>query len=251
MLGEFSFDTMSSEGWKGEVFLGLYLLTCLVLMINILIALLSIKYSELASYSSGLYLQNVIEEQPRWAYHPLFNIFTFRVSILNAVPFLSLPCLLRCSRKKRAFIEKTQYFPAYLFALGLVVLVDVVCIPSAWLKLIKKSVRMREGKAVLLSLFLFPFIALIIMLTDTVMAICKLWSPLADFSREQEERSGACSRLEREDLVSLRRILSTHYKDSNECVALKTVAGLVREELPFTCTLADIAKIALPLANST
>ena len=38
MLGEFSFDAMSQEGWKGEFFLALYLLICMVLMVNLLIA---------------------------------------------------------------------------------------------------------------------------------------------------------------------------------------------------------------------
>lgn len=49
MLGEFSFDSMSSEGWKGEVFMALYLLVCMVLMMNLLIALLSTTYSNLSS----------------------------------------------------------------------------------------------------------------------------------------------------------------------------------------------------------
>lgn len=62
MLGEFVFDTMSQEGWIGEVFLALYLLICMVLMVNLLIALLSTTYSTLASQGVGLYLQNIIEE---------------------------------------------------------------------------------------------------------------------------------------------------------------------------------------------
>lgn len=62
MLGEFSFDAMSQEGWKGEFFLALYLLICMVLMVNLLIALLSTTYSRLASQGVGLYLQNIIEE---------------------------------------------------------------------------------------------------------------------------------------------------------------------------------------------
>ena len=140
MLGRFSFEAMSEEGWKGELFLALYLLVSMVLILNLLIALLSIKYDELASHASGLYLQNIIDEQPRWAYHSRFNLFTFRVPILNVITFLSLPCLRKCSVGKRECIEKLQYLPAYLICLATVVTVDLVCIPLAWFKLVKRSI---------------------------------------------------------------------------------------------------------------
>ena len=139
MLGEFSFATVSEEGWKGEVFMALYLLICMVLMVNLLIALLSTTYSNLASKGVGLYYQSIIEEQPRWAFHPDFNLFTFRVPPLNIITFLSLPCFVKCSSKMRDLIEKIQYLPAYFVALAIVLGVDLLSLPFAWSQVMKRA----------------------------------------------------------------------------------------------------------------
>ena len=56
MLGDFSFDDVESEGFKGSLFLAFYLLISLVLLLNLLIAVLSSTFSQLESHGVGLYL---------------------------------------------------------------------------------------------------------------------------------------------------------------------------------------------------
>lgn len=101
MLGEFSFEAMEEEGWEGQLFLALYLVTCMLLMVNFLIALLSTTYSFLADLGSSLHLQSVLETQPRWAFHPEFNVLTIRVPVLNVISLLLLPCFVKCPARKR------------------------------------------------------------------------------------------------------------------------------------------------------
>ena len=112
---------MSEEGgWKGEIFLTLYLFSCMVLMLNFLIALLSVVYSNLADQSKALYLSKIIEVQPRWVFHSKFNLFSLRVPPLNLITLFALPCFKNCSIKSRELIEKVQYLPVYFITLAVV-----------------------------------------------------------------------------------------------------------------------------------
>ena len=154
--------------------MALYLVICMVLMMNFLVALLSTAYSELTSYRTGLYLKNMVDEQPRWAHHPRFNLFTYRVPPLNTLTLLALPCFVR-SNRVRAFVERVQYLPAYFIALAIVLTVDILSLPSAWVKLIKRSVRTNRAKSIFFWTFLFPFVALLICLFDLAVASLKLW----------------------------------------------------------------------------
>lgn len=109
--------------------MGLYLFICMVLMVNLLIALLSATYSRLSSQATGLYLKIIIEEHPRWACDPRFNLFSFRVPPLNILTLLALPCFSRFSAKTKDCLEKCLYLPAYFMALGLISGVNILSFP--------------------------------------------------------------------------------------------------------------------------
>lgn len=82
---------------------------------------------------------------------------------------------MKCKPERRQFFEKLQYFPAYLIALTLVLVVNIVSLPFAWIKVIKKTCSLRSLKFTLFALFAFPFLALVMSLVDVAMASWKLW----------------------------------------------------------------------------
>ena len=147
----------------------------MVLLFNFFIALLSSAYSSLIAFQRGIYLKNIIEELPRWAYHPRFNIFTYRVPPLNFLTFLALPCLLKCSLRTRERLERVQYLPIYLMALALVFVTDLMSLPFAWATVVKRSCHKRVVKWIFISTLLFPLIAVLTCLADLGMAIIYLW----------------------------------------------------------------------------
>ena len=175
MLGEFSFSSMREESWAGELFLSLFLLVCMLLMVNLLIALLSTTYSRLSSQAVGLYLENIIQEQPRWVFRPRFNFFSYRVPLLNVLTLLSLPCLSKCSSRCKHVLEKIHYVPAFEISLVLVVAVDLVFLPLAWMRVIKKGCLRREARLILFGIFLFPLVGLLMCVLDFAIASWKLW----------------------------------------------------------------------------
>ena len=159
----------------------------MVLMMNFLVALLSTAYSELTSYRTGLYLKNMVDEQPRWAHHPRFNLFTYRVPPLNVLTFLAFPCLPRCSSRGSLILEKVQYLPMYFLALALVIGSDLLFLPVAWVFVLKRSWEIRSLRHFMMGVLLFPFVALTICVLDLAAASFKLWDG-ASF-KEHQKRS--------------------------------------------------------------
>ena len=162
------------------------------------------------------------------------------------ITLFALPCLNKCSPRARLAIEKIHYLPAYFMSLTLILAVDVVSLPFAWIQVIKKGCAKKEAKPILFALILFPFVAILICIFDLAMSSYKLWdsSSFNEFY-ERTKEIRARERISAEDLETLKQVVSRSYKDSNRPVALSTVVKQMREELPFTCTYVDIADIAL------
>ena len=93
MLGDFSFETMESEGVLGTLFLAVYLLINLVILLNLIVAILSSTYSQLESQGIGLYLRSLIDIQVLWDFHPRFNAFTFCTPPFTLLSFCLFFCL--------------------------------------------------------------------------------------------------------------------------------------------------------------
>lgn len=139
MLGDFSFDDVEPEGFKGALFLALYLLISLVLLLNLLIAVLSSTFSQLESHGVGLYLQSLIDEYPRYHYHPTLNFLTFHSPPFNLLSLLCFPCATRRSSKCSTVLEGIYYFPLFVVVLGAVAVVDLIGFPFAYYSLIKAN----------------------------------------------------------------------------------------------------------------
>ena len=88
---------------------------------------------------------------------------------------LSLPCLSRCSSKWKGVLEKSNYVPAFEINLVLVVAVDLVFLPLAWMGPIKKGCLRREARLLLFGDLLFPFVDLLMCVLDFAVASWKLW----------------------------------------------------------------------------
>ncbi len=70
-----------------------------------------------------------------------------------------------------------MYFPLFLLALSLVVVIDLIALPIAWVTTIhsvSRSCRQSRG-LFFLTLFCFPFYALALTLLDFCLAFRKLW----------------------------------------------------------------------------
>ena len=175
MLGQFSFETMSEAGFRGQIFLGLFVFLGMVLVLNFLIAVISTTYSRLAEDKLALYLKITIMDTPRWEFHPSLNLFTFRVPLLNFFSLLMLPCSRKFSEKSKLRMEKAFYLPAYLLALGLISAVNIVSLPLSWMRVVKRGCVRGEVKSLLFGLLVFPFTACLMCVTDLIMASKWLW----------------------------------------------------------------------------
>ena len=177
MLGECSFKTMSEEGIKGQVFLSLYLFACMVLMLNFLIAVIFSTYSRLEEQKAGLHLRTIIEEQPRWAFDPEFNLFTYRVPLVNLLLLVLFPCAWKFSAKNKQLIERVEYFPAFIMSIVFVFFTDLVFFPFAWITLLRRSYHRGRFKSFIFYFLFFPFIGAAMCVADTVVSSYLLWSP--------------------------------------------------------------------------
>ena len=170
MLGDFSFDDVADEGLRGSLFLAVYLLISLVLLLNLLIAVLSSTFSQLESHGVGLYLQSLIDEFPRYAYHRSLNFLTFRVPPFNILSLLFLPCARRPSSKCGIVLEGIYYLPLYLVVLAGVLITDLILFPFAYYSLATFLCLHGKKLRFFLVIFLFPLCLPIILILDFVIA---------------------------------------------------------------------------------
>ena len=178
MLGDFSFETMQSEGLLGYLFLALYLLICMLVLLNLIIAILSSTYVQLETHGIGLYLRSVIDIHESWAFHPRFNLFTFRVPFFNLLSFLFSFCVPRLSLQSTRRLELFLYIPAFLLALLFFLSLDILSVPFAWLNTLRHHASRKRAGWFVLFLFFFPLYALALLCLDCVLISLKLWSTL-------------------------------------------------------------------------
>ena len=170
MLGDFHFEDMAAEGLKGSLFLALYLLVSLVLLLNLLIAVLSSTFSQLESHGVGLYLQSLINEYPRYAYHPSLNFFTFHAPPFFALSLFCFPCAKRYPSCCGFALEIIYYFPLFLIVLAGVVTLDVIVFPFTYYSLMKTHCQRKNSCLFFVTLFFFPLCFPLIILLDLVVA---------------------------------------------------------------------------------
>ena len=175
MLGNFDFDDVADEGLTGSLFLVLYLLVSLVLLLNLLIAVLSSTFSQLESHGVGLYLQSLIDEFPRYAYHRSLNFLTFRVPPFNILSLFCLPCARRPSSKCGIVLEGIYYFPLYLVVLSGVLITDLILFPFAYYTLAKFLCVNGKKFRFFLLIFFFPLTLLVSLIVDLAVTSVQLW----------------------------------------------------------------------------
>lgn len=176
MLGDFDFTDMAPEGVKGSLFLALYLLISLVLLLNLLIAVLSSTFSHLQSHGVGLYLQSLIDQFPRYSYHPTLNFLTFHSLPLDFLSLIFLPCAKRPSSRCGVFLEAIYYFPLYLLVLVGLLALDVLFFPFAFFTILKKYCISIRPLKFFLTLFFFPLSLPLFLVSDFILASVQLWS---------------------------------------------------------------------------
>ena len=157
---------MAAEGLKGSLFLALYLLVSLVLLLNLLISVLSSTFSQLESHGVGLYLQSLINEYPRYAYHPSLNFLTFHAPPFSTLSLLCFPCAKRHPSRCATALEVIYYFPLFLLVLIGVATLDVILFPFAYSSLIKIYCQRKTSCLFFVTLFFFPLCLPLIILLD-------------------------------------------------------------------------------------
>ena len=187
MLGDFSFDTMQTEGVLGYLFLAIYLLINMIVLLNLIIAILSSTYSQLETHGIGLYLKSLIDIQDCWDYHPRYNVFTFRIPPFTLLTFCFSICIKRASTDCIRVIEMVLYIPAFLLGLTFFIILDFLSLPFACFNTLRHLAAKKKAGWIVLYLFFFPIYGLSLLCLDLVLISVKLWSPpplKTRFSRE-------------------------------------------------------------------
>ena len=148
-----------------------------MLLLNLLIAVLSSTFSQLESHGVGLYLQSLIDEYPRYAYHPTLNFLTYHTSPLNLLSFVCFPCAKKWPSKCGVLLEAIYYLPLFVLVLTGVIVINVICFPFAYFSLLKHYCISMTPLKFLLILLCYPLYFPVVTLLDLVVSIIQLWSP--------------------------------------------------------------------------
>ena len=245
MLGDFSFDDMADEGLKGSIFMAVYLLISLVLLLNLLIAVLSSTFAQLESHGVGLYLQSLIDEFPRYSYHPTLNFLTFHSPPFQFLSLIFLSCAKRRASKCATVLEAVYYIPLFLMVLAGIVIVDVAIFPFAYYAILETKWKTAKALHFFLYLLLFPLSFPIILLLDLGIACGHLWSSPSRNTSFKKKRLQSSQQygLLKKDFETMELIISGHYSGKQDPVLVSEVVRHIRDELPFTCNYSDFAAI--------
>ncbi len=140
-------------------------------------------------------------------------------------------------------IERFLYLPAYIMALCLIFLVDILALPFAWVTLMKRGCARGSGSSFAFGCLVFPFYGMFICVMDLALASVKLWETPRYFSKRKEIAS-SIAKMHKSDLQIVETILSEQSQGGKE-YPLSVIVRIVREKLPFTCNYLDMAELVL------
>lgn len=219
MLGQFDFETVAPAGLVGQLFLAFYLLVFLVLLLNFIIAILSSTYARHLPNAAGLYLENILEQMHRWAFHPKYNGLTFKVPFFNLSAIFFLPCI----RRPRCawMLELMLYLPAYFYLIMQIFIINVVLLPLAFFFLLRKFLRARSRRfRRLIHLLIFPMLAPMLLMVD-ILLIAKKIATKPDVPMKTSNR--IAKPIVKRDLITLASLLRDQYSGMADSVPLTEI----------------------------
>lgn len=128
--------------------------------------MLSSTFSQLESHGVGLYLQSLIDEFPRYSYHPTLNFLTFHSPPFNILSLIFLPCAKKPNSKCATVLEVIYYFPLYLVVLAGVLITDIIAFPFAYYSYLTSLFLKRKPLQLILAIFYFPLCLPLVLILD-------------------------------------------------------------------------------------
>ena len=146
-MGGFDFsilkDTNKGE-MVGEIYLIIFLLLNLILILNLLIAILASTYALLEGRKLVLYINEILRLRPIYEYNSNCSALVSSFPPLNGITLLFAPFFF-CSRKTKCLntiVFLVSYFPIFLLASLVFIVIGIIILPFVYLKSIFISIQM-------------------------------------------------------------------------------------------------------------